>query len=110
MDYKSVAEQFTKNKAVHIPDITIANSSNIEVNMDEFSTLMKTIEDGRTAAFTATKAVANGADPNTIETKCYMPDCYGNGIAKFSNFKEPINIKEYMMSGMCQTCQECFFD
>lgn len=110
MDYKSVAEQITKNKTINIPQVSISKPDNIEVNMDEFTNLMKTIEDARTAAFIATKAVANGADPKTITTKCYMPDCYGNGTTVFANFKEPINIKEYTLSGMCQTCQECFFD
>ena len=110
MDYKAVAEQYTKNKSVQIPQVTITNSSNQELNMDEFSNILKRIDDARTAALTATKAVANGADPNMIITNCYMPDCYGNGFAKFADFKKPINIKEYTISGMCQKCQDSFFD
>lgn len=110
MDYKAVAEQYTNNKSVQVPQLSVTHPPDMQVNTDELTEIMKRVEEGRTAAFTATKAVANGADPKTITSKCYMPDCYGTGFANFADFKDPINIKEYTISGMCQKCQDSFFD
>jgi len=114
MDHQSFAQEFMRTqKMVQNPIIafesTFEPTTKSTVDINQISTLMNRMTDGRSAAFVATQAVADGADPKLIKTKCYMPGCSGNGTATYADFKKPVNIKEYTLSGMCQTCQDNFF-
>jgi hypothetical protein len=68
----------------------------------------KIIGSARVDAYNETKAVAEGADPYVHRMKCYMPMC--DNKLFFGDFKRAINIKEFLLSGMCQSCQDAFFD
>lgn len=42
------------------------------------------------------------------EGKC--PPVVGCGkVIKISEFKDPLSLKEYQISGLCQKCQDAFF-
>jgi hypothetical protein len=116
MSHRVFAQQFMqsqkmmnlKNARPCVAAVSNPQSQNT-VDLNEVSKLIDRMTDGRSAAFVATQAVAEGADPKLIKTKCYMPGCSGNGTATYADFKKPANMKEYTLSGMCQVCQDEFF-
>ena len=90
------------------PVVEMSRSTIAESDFEKITNLTQNIASARVEAYNETKRVAEGADPFTNRMKCYMPMCESTLV--FGDFKRAINIKEFLMSGMCQACQDAFFD
>jgi hypothetical protein len=105
MNHQQIAQQILQD--VHAPEhISVTNQSN--TYKSEINSLVERATSARHVAFNETKNVANGADPNVSRCNCYMPGCKNK--IRFSEFKDISSIKEFLLSGMCQKCQDGFFN
>ena len=108
MDYQGIARVCIKD-GLQIPDMVLnRNPTNTEIVT--YTRLSRHIGKARTDSYNKTKQVAEGTDPSSIPIKCYAPchEVVGTDSV-FSEFKDELSIKEYMLSGMCQKCQDKIF-
>lgn len=103
MDFKSVSQDLLKITKNVLPTNVVSTLLNNN-SVNDLSKAIYNINDSRIAPYIATSAIANGADPKLVYSKCFMTNCKDK--AYFVDFKQPTNIKNYMDTGMCQTCQD----
>ena len=108
MDFQSIAKNCT-SKGLQIPEMDLhGNPTNMEIIA--YTRLFRHIRKARKDSYNKTKQVAEGTDPSNIPIKCYLPahELYGTDSV-FSDFRDELSVKEYMLSGMCQKCQNHVF-
>ena len=108
MDFQGIAKKCA-SKGLYIPEMVVNGNPNAQ-DKANYTKLHDHIKRARIDSFVKTTRVAEGADPSTIPIKCYLPahELYGTDSV-YSDFKDELSIKEYMLSEMCQKCQDHVF-
>ena len=108
MDFQSIAKECA-SKGLHIPEMVVNGNPNKQ-DQANYNNLHDHIKRARIESYVNTRRVAEGTDPSNIPIKCYLPahELYGTDSV-YSDFKDELSIKEYMLSGMCQKCQDHVF-